>query len=376
MKRNLEKLRGDRAGLEKANHLCFFGMGALLRDCYDQIVSFAGRTPDFFCDNDPHRWGTSFKGIPCAPPSRVAELRQGVAVVITIRRYEAIYSQLASMGISNLFAARYGRGYNYLRSIKACAPKIHDSVGVNNISGKWALITGSTRGIGRQIAIEMAKLGCNIIVHGRGRECAQAVANECSMFDVETIPVAADLCDTAAVDGLLRTLTEMPQAIDFVFNNAAISPTAIDAWSAAAIDLMRSYIVNTIAPIRLCQALIPPMIQRRFGRVIMITSSIQRRPDEMAYACSKAAIDKFTHDLSYGLKGTGVAMSSVDPGWVKTDMGGTLAPSAVESVIPGVLLGAVMRGELNGRWFVAQDYTGMSLKEAMVRAALDDDDED
>ena len=106
-------------------------------------------------------------------------------------------------------------------------------------------------------------------------------------------------------------------------------------------DYLKHYAVNTVAPIRICYRLIPPMIKRGFGRVINISSTIQKRPGEMAYACSKAALSKFVHDMAPGLEGTGVMMSLVCPGYVRSDMGGPNAPHRVESVIPGALLGAL-----------------------------------
>jgi 3-oxoacyl-[acyl-carrier protein] reductase len=372
------RLNSIKSKMLSSKYLCFFGVGSQLQDCYEQIVGFAGREPDFFCDNDMQKWGASYKGITCVSPTQIGELRQDVAVVITVRNYSPIYSQLISMRIPSVFIACYGRGYNYLRTIKAHENICTDSIALEEVKDKWALITGATRGIGKQIAIEMAKLGCNIIVHGREQARAREIANICAVYHVKTLPVTAELGDTVALDGLLSRLNELSIAIDYVFNNAAISCTTKNAWHTSARDLMGTYAVNTIAPIRICQTLIPPMVRRGSGRVIMISSSIQRRPQDIAYACSKAALDKFVHDLSYNLKGTGVAMSLVDPGWVKTDMGGALAPNPVESVIPGVLLGAVLRGELNGRWFMAQDYKGMSLADAMSSAAFyyDDEDED
>jgi NAD(P)-dependent dehydrogenase (short-subunit alcohol dehydrogenase family) len=110
------------------------------------------------------------------------------------------------------------------------------------------------------------------------------------------------------------------------------------------------------------------MIRRGFGRVINISSTIQKRPGEMPYACSKGALNKFVHDLAPSLEGTGVMMSLVCPGYVRSDMGGPNAHHPVESVIPGALLGAVLNGDVNGRWFIAQDYAGLDLPTAMKKA--------
>jgi 3-oxoacyl-[acyl-carrier protein] reductase len=145
-------------------------------------------------------------------------------------------------------------------------------------------------------------------------------------------------------------------------------PCGSDIWNISTEDFLTHYIVNTIAPIRICYRLIPQMVQGGFGRVVNISSTIQKRPAEMAYACSKAALSKFVYDLAPSLEGTGVMMSLVCPGYVRSDMGGSKAPYPVESVIPGALLGAIMDCDINGRWFIAQDYAGLSIAAALQRA--------
>jgi NAD(P)-dependent dehydrogenase (short-subunit alcohol dehydrogenase family) len=110
------------------------------------------------------------------------------------------------------------------------------------------------------------------------------------------------------------------------------------------------------------------MIENGYGRVVNITSSVQTRLETMAYACSKAALDKFVHDLAPSIAGTGVMLTLADPGWLRTDMTSFIGPNSVESVIPGVLLGAVLDGDINGRWFSVQDYAGLSIETAIEKA--------
>jgi NAD(P)-dependent dehydrogenase (short-subunit alcohol dehydrogenase family) len=157
--------------------------------------------------------------------------------------------------------------------------------------------------------------------------------------------------------------------IDIVFNNAGIARPGSDPWDISAQNYLDHYTVNTLAPIRICYRLIPPMIRRGFGRVVNISSTLQKSPADMAYACSKAALGQFVHDLAPSLDGTGVAISLVCPGHVRSDMGGQKAPHPVASVIPGAILGALLdTAAVNGHWIVAQDYAGLSLPEAIGRA--------
>jgi NAD(P)-dependent dehydrogenase (short-subunit alcohol dehydrogenase family) len=102
--------------------------------------------------------------------------------------------------------------------------------------------------------------------------------------------------------------------------------------------------------------------------VINISTHIHGQPAEMAYSVSKAALDKFVHDLAPTLQGTGVMMSLADPGWVRTDAGGPHATHPVESVVPGILLGAVLGDNINGCRFSAQEYAGLSIEEACSKA--------
>jgi NAD(P)-dependent dehydrogenase (short-subunit alcohol dehydrogenase family) len=355
-----------------SRYLCLFGLGVQFQDCYRQLVLSLGREPDFLCDNAPDKWGREFFGKKCISPGELAELGDGAAIVITIRRYEDVYRQLREMGLSNISVACFDRGYDVVHSIKGLeidqlASK--EEFRGDLVQGRWTLVTGASRGVGRQIALEMAKLGSNIIAHSRSVSHVKEVIDMCLAFGVQVVPVAAELSELAEVEAMLSHLEHLVPQIDIVFNNAAVSPPCPSGfWSLSHQDYLATFSVNTIAPIRICHRLIPSMIQRGFGRVINITSSIQRRPAAMAYACSKAALDKFVHDLAPSLQNTGVMIIMVDPGWLRTDLGGARAPHAVESVIPGVLLGALLDGDVSGRWFIAQDYAGLDLPTAMQKA--------
>lgn len=369
----LESLQRITNDIDNVKHVCLFGIGALLEDCYHLLCLFLGREPDLLCDNAQQKWGKEFFGTKCISPSELRVLCEETAVIITVKNYEDIYMQLNSMGIRNIFVCSFDRSYNTIHAIKRLTVNVTVPSGKVSLriplQGKWTLITGAARGVGRLIAMEMAGLGSNIIAHSRSVSNVKEVVDACSSFDVQVVPVAAELSNLTEVEAMLLQLEHMVPQVDIVFNNAAVSPPCVSGfWAASSQDYVVSFTVNTIVPIRICQQLIPPMIKRGFGRVINITSSIQKRPAEMAYACSKAALDKFVHDLAPSLLDTGAMICSVDPGWLRTDMGGPMAPHAVESVIPGALLGALLDGDINGRWFSAQDYAGLSIEAAMQKA--------
>jgi len=228
-----------------------------------------------------------------------------------------------------------------------------------DIKGKWALITGASRGIGRQVALALAEKGCNIILHSRKKANTDAIKNELSKFDVKLRQVEAELSDIARVTALADEAESISGGLDILYNNAAImTQYRPDIYSATESEYIQSFMVNTIAPITLCNAIIPKMIKRGFGRVVNVTSGIKDEPQLMPYAASKAALDKYVYDISPHLKGTGVLMNLMDPGWLRTDLGGPNAPNPVESVIPGALVPVLLDigDETCGKFYHAQDY--------------------
>ncbi len=365
-------MTSSRNTLSDAPHVGFFGLGVQFHDCYRQLILALGREPDFVCDNAPEKWGKEFFGKKCISPAELTTFGDDTAIVITVRKYEEISLQLREMGLRHVFTACFDRGYDIVESIKLLGmerPADVQEYFVSPVQGKWTLVTGASRGIGRSIAVAMAKLGSNIIAHSRRIEHTKELVDACSALGVEAKPIAAELGNMDELEEMLDTLESRFPPIDIVFNNAAISlACGPNPWCISAEDFLAHYTVNAVAPIRTCYRLIPRMIERGFGRVINISSTIQKRPGEMAYACSKAALSKFTVDLAPSLLGTGVMISLVCPGYVRSDMGGPDAPHGLESVIPGALLGALLNCDVNGRWFIAQDYAGLSLQQAVARA--------
>ncbi|HWD40780.1 MAG TPA: SDR family oxidoreductase [Fimbriimonas sp.] len=233
------------------------------------------------------------------------------------------------------------------------------------MKGQWALVTGASRGVGREIAIGLADLGCNVVLHSRSRTHTGSLSETIRMKGVQAFSVGAELSDLYQVE---RMLTELPE-LDYVYNNAAMQSNYYHSpWETGADEYRSLFEVNCIAVFTICYGVIPGMITRRFGRVVNVTSGIRDQPQLAPYAVSKAAVDKFTRDFATTLEGTGVQMNLLDPGWLRTDMGGRMAPNDVSTVIPGALVPALLDDGVSGRWFSAQDYAGMSLEQALERA--------
>jgi 3-oxoacyl-[acyl-carrier protein] reductase len=231
-----------------------------------------------------------------------------------------------------------------------------------DIRGKWALVTGASRGIGKLIATRLADLGCNVVLHSRDIAHTQALEQDLSTKGVRVVAVAAELADQVSVDRMIGAAIARSGGLDIVYNNAAVmTPFRSPFATATPEDFRLSFEVNVITPVRITYRVLPRMIEQGFGRIVQVTSGIQDQPELMAYALSKAALDKFVRDMVPTLRCTGVLMNLLDPGWLQTDLGGPNAPNAPETVLPGALVPVLLDGEVHGQLFRAQDYVGRTL---------------
>lgn len=238
-----------------------------------------------------------------------------------------------------------------------------------DVKGRWALITGASRGVGYQTALFMAQQGCNLILHSRSKAHSQRLEQEVKAYGVECYSVQAELADHHGVLAMLDEIERIGTPVDIVFNNAAVQIAyRKDYWQTPVEDFDMSFRINFTAVATICFRLIPKMIERGFGRVINTTSGIRNEPEQSGYAASKAALDKFTKDLASRLEGTNVLINLTDPGWCRTDLGGPQAPNAVESVIPGIAVGAFLDDQKSGRFLPAQSFVGLTLAEAVAKA--------
>ena len=239
---------------------------------------------------------------------------------------------------------------------------------MNAVKGKWALVTGASRGVGLQVSNSLAKLGCNLILHSRSLAHTEKQAQAYRATGIACVTVEGELSDQTQVDAFLDAAQKQSPQIDIVFNNAAVmTPWRENPWEIPAEDFRKSFEVNVISLARICYRLAPLMIARQWGRIVNVTSGIQNEPQLTAYAISKAAVDKFVRDFAPMLAGTGVQMNLLDPGWLRTDLGGPNAPNDPSSVIPGALVPLLLNDGISGRFFRAQDYAGLTLEEALQK---------
>tara|TARA_R110000868_G_scaffold304437_14_gene565178 strand:- start:17291 stop:17989 length:699 start_codon:yes stop_codon:yes gene_type:complete len=224
-----------------------------------------------------------------------------------------------------------------------------------DIKGKNAFITGSSRGIGQQIALGLANLGCNVIVHGRTQESSLKTIELLRNYDVNIYQIFGELSEEKSVNSVIEQVRNLNIQIDILYNNAALmTPYYTEYWSHSWEDWMLTMKTNVFSVYSLCKAFIPPMIENGFGRVINLTSGINGEPELAPYSASKWAINKLTDDLAVKLNDTGVRINTLDPGWLKTDLGGEYADHEVEAVLPGALAPVLIENDgPNGKEFSA-----------------------
>lgn len=243
-----------------------------------------------------------------------------------------------------------------------------------DVKGRWAFITGASRGIGYLTAKFMAEHGCNLVLHSRKKEHTGKILEEARAAGVEARAVCAELSDLDAVDKMLSEIDSFGVRIDIVMNNAGLQIAyRNDYFDTPVSDYTESFKVNCIAPAMICYHFMPLMIKNGFGRIINTTSGIRLEPQQAGYSASKAALDKITVDLGSTVEGTDVMINLTDPGWCRTDLGGPNAPNAPESAIPGIAVGAFIDDRKSGRYLNAPFFTGMSLEDAVKKAETEFD---
>lgn len=188
---------------------------------------------------------------------------------------------------------------------------------MNRLDGKIALVTGAGRGIGRAIAIALARQGCEVVITARSIEQLVAVQNEIHAFHAVARPIQADLTS----DDDLQSLVESCGPVDYLINNAgwgkraAVVRAKIEDWD-------QTFRVNLRAPMILAHELLPPMIEKGAGAVINI-GSVSGKSGEAngaAYSASKFGLIGFTQSLYEEVREQGIKVAVILPGFVDTPM--------------------------------------------------------
>ena len=185
-----------------------------------------------------------------------------------------------------------------------------------------ALITGASRGLGKTLAQFLAAQDTDLILTARGSEALAAAAHELSKFGGRTITLAGDVTDASHRHALAQAAEELG-GLDLLVNNASIlGPSPLPPLAEYPLESLEQVLeVNFLAPLGLVQATLP-LLQRRRGLVVNISSdaAVGGYPGWGGYGAGKAALDLASLTLANELADSGVAVVSVDPGDLRTQM--------------------------------------------------------
>ncbi len=208
-----------------------------------------------------------------------------------------------------------------------------------DLSGKSALVTGASGGIGGAIARVLHEAGAKVVVAGTRRPALEALAE--SLGD-RTAIVTADLGDAAAADALVKAAEEATGGIDILINNAGLTRDTL-ALRMKDEDWQRVIDVNLTAGFRLARASLRGMMKRRWGRIIAITSVVGQTGNagQANYAAAKAGMVGMSKALAAEVASRGITVNCVAPGFIATAMTDVLSVEQRERIEAAVPVGRI-----------------------------------
>ncbi|HIY20907.1 MAG TPA: 3-oxoacyl-[acyl-carrier-protein] reductase [Candidatus Flavonifractor merdigallinarum] len=212
------------------------------------------------------------------------------------------------------------------------------------LTGRNALVTGGSRGIGRAVCLELARQGANVAINYAGSaQAAEEVAQACRELGVEAFAIQANVADAAAVDAMVKEVITRLGRIDILVNNAGITKDRLALQMKE--EEFDAVLDTNLKGAFLCmKAVYRPMMKQRYGRVVNLTSIVGLRgnPGQANYAASKAGLIGMSKSIAKELASRGVTVNLVAPGFIDTDMTAALpeaARTALLSSIPMARLG-------------------------------------
>ncbi|MBW2212062.1 MAG: 3-oxoacyl-ACP reductase FabG [Deltaproteobacteria bacterium] len=216
-----------------------------------------------------------------------------------------------------------------------------------DLAGKIAVVTGGSRGIGRATSVALAEAGAHVLVNYRSNEAA---AKE-TLALIEKVGgqgelLGFDVADPESVDRGIKDAIKRHGRIDILVNNAGISIDQL-LLRVSQKDLDLTWATNVNGPIYCAKACIRPMMKKRWGRIINLSSVVGESGNagQVVYSSSKAALLGLTRTLAREYASRGITVNAVAPGFIETDMTADLPDAGRQSIVDQTPLGRIGRPE-------------------------------
>jgi NAD(P)-dependent dehydrogenase (short-subunit alcohol dehydrogenase family) len=213
-----------------------------------------------------------------------------------------------------------------------------------------ALVTGANRGLGLETSRQLLDKGVLVALAGRDLAALDDAAGRLGVDEQGAMTVRLDVTDAASITRARREVLERFGRVDILVNNAAVLVAEDgDVLEITSDDYRRSLDTNVFGVIEVCRAFVPDMARARYGRVVNVSSGAGQLAAMTtyapAYSMSKAALNAFTCLLAHTYQDNGVLVNAVDPGWVRTDMGGPSAPRSPQEGADSIVWLATLRDD-------------------------------
>jgi NAD(P)-dependent dehydrogenase (short-subunit alcohol dehydrogenase family) len=211
-------------------------------------------------------------------------------------------------------------------------------------NGRVALVSGGNRGIGLEVCRQLPERGITVIMGARDGEQGRAAAAKLSGGVVVR---QLDVADPESVERLTRSIEEDFGRLDILVNNAGISNDEGQRGVDADLNRVKEALeANLFGAWRLCEMAIPLMRRNGYGRIVNVSTGLAALEDmgggSPGYRISKTSLNALTRILASELRGSGILVNTVNPGWVQTDMGGSGATRSVEEGAEGLVWAATL----------------------------------
>lgn len=212
---------------------------------------------------------------------------------------------------------------------------------MGSMSGKTAVVTGGSRGIGRAICLELARRGANVVFSYAGNTAAaEKTLEELKVLGVEARAVQGNVADPAAAKTLIDTAVKELGGIHILVNNAGITRDGL-AMAMKEEDFDAVIETNLKGAFLCMKAAIRPMMKARYGRIVNMSSVVALRgnPGQVNYCASKAGLIGMTKSLAKEMGARGITVNAVAPGYISTDMTAALPDAARQAMLSTIPVG-------------------------------------